>query len=192
MLRPERRVLLRQLLLMPNKWTAKWHHTMATIAVLGTLDSKGEEHGFVADAIRKRGHKALLIDTGTLEAATIKPDITREVVARAGNVDLQAIVSRRDRGEAVAAMSRGAPVLLARLAAEGKVDGGISLGGGGGTAISTAAMRAVPIGFPKLMVTTLASGNTAPYVGVKDVVFFPGIFDVARAEPNLARDSIAG
>jgi uncharacterized protein (UPF0261 family) len=114
-----------------------------------------------------------------LEAPKITPDITRDQVAAAAQVDLAAITARRDRGEAVAGMSKGAPLLLARLAAEGKIAGVISLGGGGGTAISTAAMRALPIGFPKLMVTTLASGNTAQYVGVKDVVLFPSIVDVA-------------
>src|SRR2546423_13908238 len=79
----------------------------------------------------------------------------------------------------VTAMAQGAPIVLSRLAAEKKIDGVISLGGGGGTAISTAAMRALPIGFPKVMVTTLASGNTAQYVGVKDILLFPSIVDVA-------------
>ena len=76
-------------------------------------------------------------------------------------------------------MSEGAPIVLAGLVREKKVDGVISLGGGGGTAIGTAAMRALPIGFPKLMVSTLASGNTAQYVGVKDIVMFPSIVDIA-------------
>jgi uncharacterized protein (UPF0261 family) len=88
-------------------------------------------------------------------------------------------VAKRDRGEAVTVMSRGAPVILAKLATEKRIDGVISLGGGGGTAIATAAMRALPVGFPKLMVSTLASGNVAPYVGVKDIVMFPSIVDVA-------------
>ena len=152
---------------------------MATIAVLGTMDTKGEEHAFVADQIRQRGHKVLVIDTGTLEPPKLKPDITREQVAAAASVDLAKVVAKRDRGEAVDAMSRGAPALLLKLAQENKIDGVISLGGGGGTAISTAAMRALPIGFPKVMVTTLASGNTSQYVGVKDVVLFPSIVDVA-------------
>ena len=152
---------------------------MATIAVLGTMDTKGEEHAFVADQIRQRGHKVLVIDTGTLEPPKLKPDITREQVAAAASVDLAKVVSKRDRGEAVDAMSRGAPALLLKLAQENKIDGVISLGGGGGTAIGTAAMRALPIGFPKVMVTTLASGNTSQYVGVKDVVLFPSIVDVA-------------
>lgn len=152
---------------------------MATIAILGTLDTKGEEHAFVADQIKQRGHQVLIIDVGALEPPKLKPDIAREEVARAAGVDLAALVARRDRGEAVAAMSKGAPVVLSRLAAEKKIDGVISLGGGGGTAIATAAMRALPIGFPKLMVSTLASGNTAQYVGAKDIVMFPSIVDVA-------------
>jgi uncharacterized protein (UPF0261 family) len=152
---------------------------MPTIAILGTLDTKGIEHGFVADLVRQRGHDVLIIDVGTLEAPQLKPDITREQVALAAGVDLAALVAKRDRGEAVTAMSQGAPVILAKLVAEKKIDGVISLGGGGGTAIATAAMRALPMGFPKLMVSTLASGNVAPYVGVKDIVMFPSIVDVA-------------
>ncbi len=152
---------------------------MAIIAVLGTMDTKGEEHGFVADLIRRRGHTPFIIDVGTLEAPRIEPDLAREEVARAAGADLHALVAKRDRGEAVAAMSKGAPVVLSRLLNEKKIDGVISLGGGGGTAIATAAMRALPIGFPKLMVSTLASGNTAQYVDVKDIVMFPSIVDVA-------------
>ncbi len=143
------------------------------------MDTKGEEHGFVADLIRQRGHTPLIIDVGTLEAPKLKPDITRDDVARAAGADLAALVARRDRGECVTAMSQGAPLVLARLQAEKKIDGVISLGGGGGTAIATAGMRALPIGFPKLMVSTLASGNTSPYVGVKDIVMMPSIVDVA-------------
>jgi uncharacterized protein (UPF0261 family) len=152
---------------------------MSTIAVIGTLDTKGEEHGFVAELIRARGHTALVIDVGTLEPPKIKPDISREEVARAAGFDLAALVARRDRGEAVTAMSKGAPITLLRLLAEKKIDGVISLGGGGGTSICTSGMRALPIGFPKLMVSTLASGNTAQYVGVKDIVMMPSIVDVA-------------
>ncbi len=143
------------------------------------MDSKGEEHAFVAELIRKRGHRVLVVDTGTLGEPKLKPDITRHEIAAAAGIDLAALVAKNDRGEAVGAMSRGAPIVMARLAGEKRVDGVISLGGGGGTAISTAAMRALPIGFPKLMVSTLASGNTAQYVGVKDIVMFPAIVDVS-------------
>jgi len=152
---------------------------MPTIAVLGTMDTKGEEHAFVAEIIRQRGHTALLIDVGTLEAARVQPDISREEVARAGGFNLAELLTRKDRGECVTAMSKGAPAILSQLHAAGKIHGVISLGGGGGTSICTAGMRALPIGFPKLMVSTLASGNTAQYVGVKDIVMMPSIVDVA-------------
>src|ERR687896_172718 len=104
---------------------------MATIAVLGTLDSKGHEHAFVADVIRRRGHTPLLIDVGTLDEPQVKPDVTRQEVAAAGGVDLAALAARRDRGESVAAMVAAAPKLLSRLAAEGRIQGIIALGGGG-------------------------------------------------------------
>src|SRR6266513_884985 len=152
---------------------------MATIAILGTMDTKGEEHAFVAYRIKQRGHQVLVIDVGALGAPRLNPDITRREVAAAADVDFDALAAKRDRGETVAAMSKGAPVVLSRLVAEKKIHGVISLGGGGGTAIGTAAMRALPIGFPKVMVSTLASGNTAQYVGVKDIVMFPSIVDVA-------------
>jgi uncharacterized protein (UPF0261 family) len=152
---------------------------MATIAVLGTLDSKGEEHAFVAGLIAARGHKPLLIDVGTGGPATVPPDITREQVAAAAGIDLAALLARKDRGECVVAMTKAAPVLVAQLAAEGRIHGIISLGGGGGTAIGTAAMRALPLGFPKLMVSTLAAGNVAPYLGTKDITMMPSIADVA-------------
>ncbi|MDB4438602.1 Tm-1-like ATP-binding domain-containing protein, partial [bacterium] len=150
-----------------------------TIAVLGTLDSKGHEHAFVADIIRQRGHAPLLIDLGSGGGPQVAPDVSRFEVAAASGLDFQALIDKQDRGECVVAMSKAAPVFLAKLVAEGKIDGVISLGGGGGTALGTAAMRALPVGFPKLMVSTLASGNTAHYVGTKDITMMPSIVDVA-------------
>src|SRR5882757_2450731 len=152
---------------------------MPTIAILGTLDTKGAEHAFVAEQIRARGHQTLVIDVGTLGEPTLRPDINRAEVMASAGIDFAAMTAKKDRGEAVAAMVKAAPVLLNQLASAGRIHGVISLGGGGGTAIGTAAMRALPIGFPKVMVTTLASGNTAPYVGVKDIVMFPSIVDIA-------------
>ena len=152
---------------------------MKTIAVLGTFDSKAEEHAFVADIIRARGHKVLLIDVGSLEPPKIRPDVTREEVAAAGGVDLAALRAKQDRGESVTAMAGAAAACVAQLAAAGRIDGIISLGGGGGTALGTSAMRALPIGFPKVMVSTLAAGNVAPYLGTKDIVMFPSIVDVS-------------
>jgi len=152
---------------------------VSTIAILGTLDSKGAEHAFIADIVRSRGHVPLLIDVGTGGDPSVVPDITRYQVAGVAGLDLAPIIARKDRGEAVTAMSRAAPALLTKLQREGEIDGVISLGGGGGTAIATAAMRALPIGFPKLMVSTLASGNTAPYLGTSDITMMPSITDVA-------------
>ncbi|MCL4164903.1 UNVERIFIED_CONTAM: hypothetical protein GTU68_048893 [Idotea baltica] len=149
---------------------------MATIAVIGTLDSKGHEHQFVADQIKLAGHQTLLIDVGTLGETQVKPDVTRDDILRAGGLKFG---EAEDRGERVGVMAKVLPIYLSGLVEEGKIDGVISLGGGGGTAIATAGMRALPIGFPKLMVSTLASGNTAHYVGTKDIVMFPSIVDVA-------------
>lgn len=151
---------------------------MATIAVLGTLDTKGREHAFVAERIRAHGHRTLLIDVGTGAEPAVKPDISRAEAAAAGGIDLAPLIARGDRGECVSAMAKAAPRLLERLVADGKIQGVISLGGGGGTAIASAAMRPLPIGFPKLIVSTLASGNTAHYVGTTDIAMMPAIVDV--------------
>ena len=178
---------------------------MPTIAVLGTLDSKGPEHTYVADALRRAGFTPLLIDVGSLDSPTTTPDIPRsEVLAAltsaepASSTDTAAILARRDRGECVTLMARAAAALVTKLHAAGRIDGIISLGGGGGTAIATAAMRALPIGFPKLMVSTLASGQVAPYVGTTDITMMPAIVDVSglnrvsRAIFTNAAGAIAG
>lgn len=152
---------------------------MATIAVLGTLDTKGDEHAFVANLITARGHRPLLIDAGTGGRPTVKPDIPRATLARAGGSTMTDIKEQNDRGHAVTVMSQGAPEVVRKLAEKKRIHGIISLGGGGGTSICTAAMRALPVGFPKVMVSTMAAGDVSPYVGVKDVVMVPSIVDVA-------------
>jgi len=151
---------------------------MPTIAVLGTFDTKGAEHAFVADALRRQGFGTLLIDVGSLGTPAITPDISAATVA-AEEPNHASILARRDRGECVTLMGRAAAKLVARLAAENRIHGIVSLGGGGGTAIATTAMRALPVGFPKLMVSTLASGQTAHYVGTTDITMMPAIVDVA-------------
>jgi len=164
---------------------------MSTIAVLGTFDTKGPEHAFVADEIRRRGHSPLLIDAGIRKPRGIQPDISRSRSAKAGGATVTALAKAADRGRAVEVMTSGTPIVLAKLARSGKINGVISLGGSGGTAICTAAMRELPIGFPKLMVSTMASGDVSSYVGVKDIVMFPSIVDVAGlnriSRPLLAR-----
>ncbi len=164
---------------------------MPVIAVLGTFDTKGDELGYVANEIRRIGHTPLLIDVGTGGPPGVTTDISRDEAAAAAGIDLASLVARQDRGECVAAMSLAAAALTARLAKDAQIDGIISLGGGGGTAIGTAAMRALPIGFPKLMVSTLATGNTSAYAGGRDIVMFPSIVDVAGlnriSRPMLSR-----
>ncbi len=150
-----------------------------TIAILGTLDTKGLEHNFVAEQIRNAGLKTLLIDVGTGSDPSILPDVTREQVGASASIDLASIRAKNDRGASVAAMVAAAPIFIERLHREGKIDGIISLGGGGGTAIASSAMRPLPVGFPKLIVSTLASGNIAHYVGTKDIVMMPSVGDIS-------------
>lgn len=150
-----------------------------TVAVIGTLDTKGEEFAFLKQEIEKRGCKTLVIDVGILDSPAFKPDVTREQVAEAAEVNLKTLVERRDRGEAVAAMMRGVVEIIRRLYANSAIDGIISMGGGGGTTIGTSAMRALPVGFPKLMVSTLASGDVSAFVGTSDIVMMPAVVDVA-------------
>jgi len=152
---------------------------MATIAVLGTLDTKGAEHGFVAGEIRRQGHTVILIDVGTSGRPSIVPDIRADEVTAIAGFDMQPLRERGDRGECVAAMAAVAPAVLLKLCREQKIDGVISLGGSSGTAIASSAMRALPTGFPKLIVSTMASGNIAPYVGTSDILMMPAIVDVA-------------
>jgi uncharacterized protein (UPF0261 family) len=150
-----------------------------TIALLGALDTKGEEYRFLKQCIEQQGFATLLIDVGVLGAPALPPDIDRAAVAGAAGADSAALAKKQDRGEAVAAMSRGATALLPQLYAAKKFDGVIALGGTGGTSVACAAMRALPLGVPKVMVSTVAGGDVSAYVGVKDIVMIPSIVDVA-------------
>jgi uncharacterized protein (UPF0261 family) len=149
------------------------------VAVLGTLDSKGAEYAYLKKEIEAQGVSTFVVDAGVFGNTPFTPDISSAEVADAGGGDLASLVERKDRGEAVAVMSRGAAVILARLAAEGRIHGAIAMGGGGGTTIGSIAMQALPVGFPKLIVSTVASGDTSAYVGVKDITMMPSIVDVA-------------
>ena len=150
---------------------------MATIAVLGTLDTKGSEHQYVADFITELGHTPLLIDVGTGKPPKITPHITREQVANMAGINPALSFSSQD--EAVTTMSSAASCVLKRLLEEEKIDGVISIGGEHGTAIATAAMRSLPIGMPKIMVSSLSLGCTSQYVGHRDIIMFPSVADVS-------------
>jgi uncharacterized protein (UPF0261 family) len=150
-----------------------------TVGIIGALDTKGIEFTFLKNEIEKRGCRALMINVGVLGAAFFEPDVSAEEVALAGGAPLADLISRKDRGEALDVMTRGVAVVVKRLQEQGKIDGVISMGGGGGTAMGTSAMRGLPVGFPKLMVSTVASGDTSPYVGTADITMMPSIVDVA-------------
>lgn len=150
-----------------------------TIAIVGALDTKGKEFEFLKAEIEKRGCATLVVDTGVLGEAVFEPNVSREQVAQAGGSKLSQLVERKDRGEAMTVMTNGVAEITRKLYEEKKIDGIISMGGGGGTVIGTSAMRALPVGFPKLMVSTLASGDTSPYVGTTDITMMPSVVDVA-------------
>src|SRR5437763_7262863 len=135
------------------------------VILIGTLDTKGRELAFVRDILRGAGLATLVVDAGSLGPPVFEPDIDRErVFFRAGTTS-EEVRTRGDRGEAVAAAARGVASIVADLDHQGQVDAIFALGGSAGTTIGTAAMRALPFGRPKVMVSTLASGQTRPYVG---------------------------
>ncbi|MCE7983937.1 MAG: UPF0261 family protein [Caldilinea sp. CFX5] len=158
-----------------------------TIALIGALDTKGEEFAFVQAELLRRGHQTLVINTGVVGEPVLAPNITAAEVAVAGGTDLNTLRQQADRGKAIDVMAKGAGVLVRQLQEAGKIDGILGMGGSAGTAVGTAAMRALPVGFPKLMVSTLASGDTAPYVGVSDIVMMPSVVDVAGVNRISAR-----
>jgi uncharacterized protein (UPF0261 family) len=142
------------------------------VLLIGTLDTKGDEFAFLRTRLQEAGVEVLLADVGTGEAPGVEPDIAREQI-------VAGVASLTDRGEAVSAMADGAAALAARLFAEGRIEGVLGAGGSGNTAIATAAMRALPVGVPKLMVSTMAAGDTSDYVGGTDVTLMASVTDVA-------------
>ena len=152
---------------------------MATVVLIGTLDTKGVEYDFVRKQIRKAGHAVILVDAGVLGQPQVKPTISRREVARAAGTELDVLVAAGDRGAAVMTMARGAAEIARRLYAEKKLDGIMGMGGSGNSSIAAAAMRELPVGVPKLIVSTLASGDTRPYVGVSDVTMMYSVVDIA-------------
>jgi uncharacterized protein (UPF0261 family) len=150
-----------------------------TVLMIGMLDTKGPEYAYVRDLLQARGLATLVLDVGVLGEPSFEPDISADRVAEAGGSSLAELREKRDRGHALEIMGLGARALVVKLAAEGKFDGVISLGGSGGTSIGTTAMKALPVGLPKLMVSTMASGNVAPYVDVKDITMMHSVIDVS-------------
>jgi uncharacterized protein (UPF0261 family) len=169
-----------------------------TLVITGSLDTKGREFAFLKELIEKEGLDTLVVDFGVMGEPVFTPDITRQEVANAGGGDLASLASGEHKDEAMRVMAAGLAVVVRRLFDEGRLDGIIGMGGGGATSISTTAMRALPVGVPKLMVSTLGGGDVSAYVGTRDITFMPSIVDVAgfnrisRAIYANAAGAIAG
>ena len=151
----------------------------ATILLIGTLDTKEAEFAYVRDLIRERGHDTILADAGILADPSVKPDIPASEVARLGRSSLEALREQGDRGLAIDVMTRGVCAVAEQLLDEGRVQAVLGLGGSGGTIIASAAMRRLPVGMPKVMVSTIASGDVAPYVGSRDITMMYSVVDIA-------------
>lgn len=151
---------------------------MKTIAVVGTFDSKGKELSYVKEVLEGLGLNTITIDCGVFQPK-VETDVSNAQVAAEIGEDIKEIAAKKDRALATEVMSRAMEKIVPRLYEEGKFEGIISLGGTGGTSLATPAMRALPIGVPKVMVSTVASGNTQQYVGTSDIVMYPSIVDVS-------------
>lgn len=152
----------------------------ATVLLVGAFDTKGPEYAFLRERILADGIDVFTLNTGVLGSTELFPvDIEAAQVATEGGSELSALRDKKDRGEAMRVMADGVAKILPRLHASGKMDGVIGMGGSGGSSVVTAGMRALPIGVPKVCISTVASGQTSAFVGAKDVVLFPSITDVA-------------
>ncbi len=151
-----------------------------TICILGAFDTKGEDHAFLREQILRQGHRTLMVNIGVLGSTTLFPvDYESEDVAKAGGFNLSDLRSAKDKGAAMKSFDEAAPKLILHLSREQKIDGIIGMGGSGGCAIIASAMRALPIGVPKILVSTVASGDVSVYVRGKDITIIPSIVDVA-------------
>ncbi|HEY5465391.1 MAG TPA: Tm-1-like ATP-binding domain-containing protein, partial [Clostridia bacterium] len=160
------------------------------VVILGTLDTKGKEFEYLKQCIEDVGAKTIVVDTGVMDEPFFKPDITRDYVARCGGSSITTICQNADRGAAIDVMMKGAAQVLKELYLKGEVGGVVSLGGTAGTTIGTYAMRSLPVGVPKLQVSTVASGDTRPYVGTKDIMMMYSVVDIAGLN-SISRTIIA-
>ena len=151
---------------------------MKTVALIGTFDSKGIEYAYVKKIIEDLGLKTYTIHMGVFPPL-FTPDVSNAEVAKAAGEDINALVAKKDRAWATEVLSKGMEKLVPELYRQGKFDGILALGGSGGTSLATPAMRALPIGVPKVMVSTVASGNTSQYVGTSDIIMMPSVVDVS-------------
>jgi uncharacterized protein (UPF0261 family) len=150
-----------------------------TVVIAGALDTKGREFEYIRGLVRDHGLETLVVDFGVMGPPAFPPDIRREELVQAAAADLRRLSSGDHKDEAMQAMARGLSVVIRRLYEEGRLDGIVSMGGSGGTSIATTAMRGLPVGVPKLMVSTIGGGDVSAFAGTKDITFMPSIVDVA-------------
>ena len=163
---------------------------MATVVLLGALDTKGEEYAFIRDRVIDAGCDVVMINAGVLEDPEYPTEFGREEVASEAGADIEALVAAGDRGTAVTAMAEGAATISQRLCNEDRVHGLLGMGGSGSASIVSHAMQQLPIGFPKLLVSTMAAGNVSAYVGTSDIAMMYSVVDIAGI--NAVSSSILG
>ena len=150
-----------------------------TIVLFGRLDSKAREYGYAKEKIVAGGYNVIVVDTGSRGMPQLPSDISREEVAAAAGSNFADVIDRSDESREIEVMGRGAAVISRHLYEDGKLDGVLCLGGSRGTAIGTAAMRVLPFGIPKFMVSTIASGDMRPYVGTSDIAVIHSVTDIS-------------
>ncbi len=162
---------------------------MATVALLGTLDTKGEEYAWLREALQSLGVQTHLIDTGSFSSSELA-DVSSTQVIEAAGADADALRAHRDRGEMMGVMGKGAAAVVRELAEAGTIQALLAIGGSGGSSVAAPAMQALPIGFPKLLVSTMASGDVKPYVGEVDTTLMYSVVDVAGI--NSVSEAVLG
>jgi uncharacterized protein (UPF0261 family) len=152
-----------------------------SVYAVATMDTKGHELSFVADRLRAAGVAVVTVDVGTKGPALVAADVERTRVAEFHPTERgrDAALCASDRGQAITAMSEALACFLRSEHAAGRLLGVIGIGGSGGTALISPGLRALPIGVPKLMVSTVASGNIAAYVGCSDIAMMYSVVDVS-------------
>ena len=151
---------------------------MATVVLIGTLDTKAEEYAFVRDRIEAAGADVIMVNAGPLADPEYPVAYSRHEVAAAAGADLDALISAGDRGAAVRTMAAGATAIVLDLHAAGRLDAVFAMGGSGGTSLASAAMRRLPVGVPKLLVSTLGGGDVSPFVGTSDIGIVNSVVDI--------------
>jgi len=150
-----------------------------TVVLLGTMDTKGTEYAYVRDRLHAAGIATILVDVGILGSPDVPVDVKRDEVAAAAGTDIGTLVAAGDRGSAVARMADGAHKVLNALYRDRRFSAALALGGTGGTSLAARAFQSLPIGMPKVIVSTVASGDTRPYVAESDLILFPSVVDIA-------------